>query len=159
MQNSLPLDYDERDEKAAIYAVHVTRFTYVMLVLAYFNSLARADHTASVCVIGLISLWFKRKDVALVYFYTLAFSFVLDLTWVSIHGQYLRDYGKIPNEASGSIRSVIHLHKFSLAISIVQLLFKFVSLFYVYRFWYFLRRDSGQIDMDVEQGVEQGKQK
>ena len=36
--------------------------------------------------------------------------FCLDLAWVSIHGHYLRDYGKVPGEASTSIRNIIHDH-------------------------------------------------
>ena len=61
----LELSNDERVMKAALYGEHVKRFTYAMLVLAYLNSLARADVTASICTIGLMSLWFRRKDVAL----------------------------------------------------------------------------------------------
>lgn len=87
------------------------------------------------------------------YFYALAFSFCLDLAWVSIHGNYLHDYGKIPSEASTSIRNIIQMHKFSLGISIVQLLFKFVSLWYVYRYWYFLPARGGELaDGDTAAG-------
>jgi hypothetical protein len=33
--------------------------------LSFVNGLARADYTSSVCVIGLIALWFEKKDAAL----------------------------------------------------------------------------------------------
>jgi len=130
------------------YSRIVRIFLYLMLGLSFVNGLARADYTSSVCVIGLIALWFEKKDAALLFFYALCFTALCDLAWIFIHGNYLHDYGAIPAGTPATMTNLLRLHKWSLGVSIVQFMTKICSLFYVYMFWFLLGHDDEDLPLE-----------
>eukprot|EP00753_Platysulcus_tardus_P020991 PLAT8557.1.p2 GENE.PLAT8557.1~~PLAT8557.1.p2 ORF type:complete len:152 (+),score=60.53 PLAT8557.1:304-759(+) len=120
----------------------VKGFNYTFLVLSLLNCLARADPTVVICMLGFHAIWTQRKNYAWLYGVTLAASWILDIAWVSVHGSYLQDFGAIPDDAATSIKNLIRLHKWSLGISIVELMAKFFSFYFVYHFWRALTPDA-----------------
>jgi len=123
---------------AVKYGDKLKILVYIMLVTSYFGGLARADLTGVSCVIGLISLHFRHKEAAAVFFGLVVLTFALDIVWITIHGQYLQQYGRIPKTASASITHLVRLHKMSLGMSIMQIFLKFTTSFFAYKYWYYL---------------------
>jgi len=65
---------------------------------------------------------------------SLIFSIVLDVLWIAVHGDYLRDYGALPYNVEFSIKAIVWVHKFVLGITICQLLLKLFSIYWIV--WY-----------------------
>lgn len=65
---------------------------------------------------------------------SLIFSIILDVLWIAVHGDYLRDYGALPYNVDFSIKAIVQIHKFVLGISICQLLLKLFSIYWIV--WY-----------------------
>lgn len=62
---------------------------------------------------------------------SLVFSIVLDVLWIAVHGDYLRDYGYLPLMVDFSIKAIVRIHKVVLGFSIVQLLLKLFSIYWI----------------------------
>jgi stress response protein SCP2 len=107
----------------------------LMLMLSYLICFVREDYTAPICVIGLIGFWFNSLEAVKLFFVCIAGTIILDIVWVSIHGNYLHDYGEIHPEMSLVIATLVRTHKFVLAMSIVQMFMKAASLWYIRKFW------------------------
>ena len=60
-------------------------------MLAYVICMSREDYTAPICVIGLISYWFNSLEAVKLTFVCIAFTIILDIVWISVHGNYLRE--------------------------------------------------------------------
>lgn len=62
---------------------------------------------------------------------SLVFSIVLDVLWIAVHGDYLRDYGYLPLMVDFSIKAIVRIHKVVLGFSICQLLLKLFSIYWI----------------------------
>jgi hypothetical protein len=126
---------DKQRELILYYGGWTKTFCYTFFVISILNSLARADCTFGIAILGLLSILHSHKGLAEIFFGLLTFSLIIDIAWTATHGNYLHDFGRIPRMAADSMASLMRMHKFSLAISIIQILAKSSSLFFVYNFW------------------------
>ena len=130
-----PLVLDKQRELVIYYGGWTKAFCYTFFIISILNSLARADCTFGIAILGLLSILHSHKGLAEIFFGLLIFSLIIDVAWTTTHGNYLHDFGRIPRMAADSMASLMRMHKFSLAISIIQILAKTSSLYFVYRFW------------------------
>ena len=100
--------------------------------------MARADCTFGIAILGIFSILHRNKELSSIFVGTLAFSLIVDLVWTTSHGVYLHDFGKIPKMAASSMAGIMRMHKFSLAISIVQILAKVPGLYFSYKYYLLL---------------------
>ena len=134
----IPYSAERRQEALEFYGGWTKSFCYAFFILAMLNSMARADCTFGIAILGIFSILHRHKQLASIYVATLAFSIVVDLVWTVVHGVYLHDFGRIPKMAASSMASIMHMHKLSLAISIVQLLAKVPGCYFSYRYYILL---------------------
>ena len=130
-----PKILDEQRELILYYGGWTKSFCYTFFALSILNSLARADCTFGIAIVGFLSILHSHKGLAEVFLGLLVFSWFVDLVWILTHGPYLHDFGRIPRMAADSMANLMRMHKFSLAISILQLLAKTASLYPIFYFW------------------------
>ena len=130
-----PKILDEQRELIFYYGGWTKSFCYTFFALSILNSLARADCTFGIAIVGFLSILHSHKGLAEVFLGLLVFSWIVDLVWILTHGPYLHDFGRIPRMAADSMANLMRMHKFSLAISILQLLAKTASFYTIFNFW------------------------
>ena len=135
LSGNVPFSAERRQEQLAFFGGWTKSFCYAFFALAMLDSMARADCTFGIAVLGIFSILHRNKELSKIYVGTLFFSLIVDLVWTSTHGVYLHDFGKIPKMAAGSMAAIMRMHKFSLAISIVQILAKACGLWFSYKYY------------------------
>lgn len=130
-----PKILDEQRELILYYGGWTKSFCYTFFALSILNSLARADCTFGIAIVGFLSILHSHKGLAEIFLGLLVFSWFVDLAWILTHGPYLHDFGRIPRMAADSMANLMRMHKFSLAISILQLLAKTASIYPIFNFW------------------------
>ena len=73
------------------YGAGMTGFCYCLMMLAMCNSLARADLTFAVAALSAISVVLSNRSLAFLALFSIVFSLVVDIAWVSVHGGYLAE--------------------------------------------------------------------
>jgi hypothetical protein len=98
------------------------------------NAAAGAPLTHTWPTIKLYRIFYMRHCIcaAELFLISIIFSIVFDVLWISVHWDYLQDYGySLPYDTDFTIKWLVSLHKFAVGVSICQLLLKLISIYYI----------------------------
>merc|ERR1711924_203768 len=126
-------------------------------VVSMFNCLARSDVTPVLCLIGFYAVQERKRNATRTFMVFLVLSVFLDVVWLSVYGGYIHNFLATVKWQNVAQTRVNGLLKFVYITSVILLIIKVVSVYFVYNFLIELQGGAGEYSrQDVERGLTEG---